>query len=131
MTHNTEIYSDCKPRKLAACPEITSGVYPLGMANWAQMTVTERLKVLRKTLNLGQEQFAVEIGADPDSDAYGKAERTGNISQMAPLIYRRFPQIDAGWLFQGLEGNVHSAFKTELEAAAGALGLDGMDRRRR
>lgn len=91
--------------------------------DWGKLSVTERLKVLRKALGLSQEAFAHEIGADPDSDAYGKAERSGNISQMAILIYRKYPQVDAGWLFQGLGGNVHLAFEKRLEEAARALGL--------
>lgn len=93
------------------------------MTDWGKLTVKQRLRVLRKALGLTQAGFAAEIGADPGTDAYGAAERTGNISQMAPLIYRRWPQIDAGWLFQGLTGNVPSAFEKRLDETAERLGI--------
>src|SRR5689334_21673079 len=95
----SENYSDCKPRNLFACTEIVSGHCAAAMPDWKRLTIQERLRALRRMHGLGQEAFANEIGASGETDAYGKAERTGNIAQMAPAIYRRFPEIDAGWLF--------------------------------
>lgn len=125
-----ENFSDYKPRKLAACAEVISGIYGVGMVRWGDMSASDRLRVLRKALGLTQDAFAASIGADPDTDAYGKAERSGNISQMAPLIYRRYPEIDAGWLFQGLAGNLSNGFEKRLEDAAKALGLVPVGRRK-
>lgn len=96
--------------------------------DWRGLTVTERLTVLRKAHNLSQQQMAVEIGVDPDTDTYGKAERSGQIAQLAPRIYARFPEIDAGWLFQGLGGNVTAGAEKRLSEAAIALGF-GVTRR--
>lgn len=72
---------------------------------------------------MSQQQFAVEIGLDPSTDTYGKAERTGQVAQLAPKIWARFPEIDAGWLFQGLTGNISQATEKRLSDAAAALGL--------
>jgi DNA-binding XRE family transcriptional regulator len=95
-----------------------------GTMDWKALTVSERLKVLRRACgDLSQHEMAVEIGIDPETDTYGKAERTGQVAQLAPRIYRRFPEIDAGWLFQGLTGNVHGGFEKRLSEAATALGL--------
>ncbi len=128
----TDFFSDCKPRKLAACAEVISGIYPGSMIDWTKTTVTQRLKALRKAVgDLGQADFAREIGVDPESDAYGKAERSGQIGQMVPKIHARWPQVDAGWLFHGFGGNVHSAMKDDLEKAASDLGLVQAGNRRK
>lgn len=97
------------------------------MVDWKKLTISERLKVLRKMHELSQGAFAYEIGAikhpDDDTDAYGKAERTGNIAQLAPAIYARFTEIDAGWLFQGLTGNVSQTNEKRLSDAYERLGM--------
>ena len=72
--------------------------------DWKQLSITERLRVLRAMHNLSQQNFATAIGVAADTDAYGYAERSGNIAQMAPAILARFTEIDAGWLLQGLTG---------------------------
>lgn len=93
--------------------------------DWKTLSITERLMVLRKANgNLSQQQMAVEIGLDPLTDTYGKAERTGHVGQLASRIYARFSEIDAGWLFQGLTGNVSRATEDRLSDAARALGMD-------
>lgn len=89
--------------------------------DWKRLTVSERLAALRKLHDLTQDGFAHEIGCDPDTDTYGHAERTGNISQLAPRILTRFTEIDAGWLFQGLTGNVSQATEKRLSEAYTAL----------
>lgn len=68
-----------------------------------------------------QQQFASEIGAAIESDAYGHAERSGNVGQMVPRIVQRFPQIDAGWLIQGLTGNISQTTEKRLSEAYSAL----------
>jgi transcriptional regulator with XRE-family HTH domain len=92
--------------------------------DWRRLTVSQRLAILRKSHAMSQQQFAVEIGLDPSTDTYGKAERTGQVAQLAPRIWARFPEIDAGWLFQGLAGNVSQATEKRLSDAATALGVD-------
>jgi hypothetical protein len=95
-----------------------------GTMDWKALTITERLKVLRLASGeLSQHQMALEIGLEPETDTYGKAERTGQVAQIAPRIYARFPEIDAGWLFQGLTGNVSRTFEARLSEAAAALGM--------
>jgi DNA-binding XRE family transcriptional regulator len=121
-THNTENYSDCKPRNLFACPDIISGFH--ARMDWRRLTVSQRLAILRKSHALTQEAFALAIGVDPDTDTYGKAERSGQVAQLAPRIWARFPEIDAGWLFQGLAGNISQATEKRLSDAATALGIN-------
>lgn len=120
---NTELFSDCKPRNVFARPDINSAFYPA--MDWRRLTISERLAVLRKVHGLTQAQMAVEIGTDPRTDTYGSAERSGQIAQLAPRIYARFPEIDAGWLFQGLTGNVSQTTERRLSEAARDLGLTG------
>lgn len=91
--------------------------------DWRKLTVVQRLQILRKSHDLSQQQFAVEIGIDPSTDTYGKAERSGQIAQLAPRIWARFPEIDAGWLFQGLTGNVSQTAERRLSEAAIDLGI--------
>lgn len=91
--------------------------------DWRRLSVTQRLQILRVSRELSQQQFAVEIGLDPSTDTYGKAERTGQVAQLAPRIWARFPEIDAGWLFQGLTGNVSQATEKRLHDAAVDLGI--------
>ena len=117
----TENNSVCKGRNLFACTELSSGQSVAAMTDWKKLTVSERLTVLRKTHGLKQDTFAVEIGVDPDTDTYGKAERTGNIAQLAPRILARFTEIDAGWLFQGLTGNISQTTEKRLDEAYSGL----------
>jgi hypothetical protein len=92
---------------------------------WQKMTVKERLAVLRYAHDrMTQDQFAAAIGEAPGSTRYKEAERTGNLGRrLAEVIYRRFPELDAGWLYQGLTGNLTQAMEKRLSEAASELGL--------
>ncbi len=89
--------------------------------DWRKLTISERLRVMRKMHDMTQQEFALEIGAAMETDAYGHAERSGNIGQMLPKIIARFPEIDAGWLVQGLTGNISQATEKRLSEAYRAL----------
>jgi hypothetical protein len=117
----SEIISDYKPRNVLRCHK--SGLCSITgtMVNWREMTVSDRLKVLRRSLDMSQAQFATLIGEDPSTDSYGSAERSGKLStRMTQNIYSRCEGVDAGWLFQGLTGNLPEATRKRLEEAAKA-----------
>jgi transcriptional regulator with XRE-family HTH domain len=115
----SEIISDYKPRNDLPCPKIFLGSFSGTMVNWRDMNVSGRLKVLRKSLDMSQAQFATLIGEDPATDSYGSAERSGKLStRMTQNIYARCEGVDAGWLFHGLTGNLPEATRKRLERAA-------------
>ena len=98
--------------------------------DWRGLTISERLRVLRKWQGMTQTQFASEIGAAIETDAYGHAERSGNVGQMVPKIVNRFPEIDAGWIIQGLTGNISQTTEKRLSDAYRALGAVPVKRSR-
>lgn len=102
------------------------------MVNWRDMTITDRLRVLRESLGMTQAAFAQFIGEDPKSDSYGSAERTGNLSRrMTNTIYAKCEGVDAGWLYHGLTGNMPSGTEDRLERAANALASKSVRRKAR
>lgn len=121
----TEKNSDCKTRNLLACLG-RNWAYSEAMPDWRKLTITQRLIVLRKAYGLSQEAMADELGIDPEADTYGHAERTGNVAQIAPKIWTRFEGVDAGWLFQGLTGNMPAAAEKRLSEAYSALEASGL-----
>lgn len=117
-----EKISDCNTQNFLRCPENNLVACDARMVNWRDMSISDRLKVLRRSLNMTQGAFAQLIGEDPESDSYGSAERSGNLSRrMTTMIYARCEGVDAGWLFHGLTGNVPSGTLKRLEEAANAI----------
>jgi hypothetical protein len=134
--HISEIISDRKPGNDCSCPKterlnnssIMSGKY----YPWHTLTVGERLRVLRQFAGKDSQQgMAVEIGEPPESDSYGKAERTGNLSKrMNDKIHARWPQLDAGWPWWGIIGHTPDPMEKALYEALKALELfDEVNRR--
>lgn len=129
----TQNFWECKTPNLLTNPQEILGLASRAMIDWRKLTVSERLRVLRKSRDLSRDvtqiEFSKLLGETENSDAYGMAERTGNLSnRLANKICATCPGIDQGWLYAGAVGNVPPGVEKRLSEAAGALGLQATER---